>query len=446
MAGLATAGIAVLAFIAGAFTARFDTFPYPQLFASAFDSLEEVGGHVQVGEPSLEAINFWHERLSDEEGLVTHVPDKSFSGYTFYTSAHFHGALLLDVDGEPVHQWELDFEEVWPDPPHVESVSARRIYWRSAHLYPNGDVLVQFYAAGATPYGYGLAKVDRDSELLWSYPRNVHHDMYVAEDGTIYTIDQAFRDTREDPVPGNEHLDPELLEDFIVKLSPEGEELQRVAVFDALASSGYQHVISLHTLGREEGASWDPLHTNSLTLLSEEFAAHHELFEPGQVMISMRSIDTVAVVDMDDERVVWANRGFWFHQHDPDVLDNGNLLIFDNRGHLGPSGGSRLLEVDPITMRLEWMYAGTPQEPFFSEIRSNQQVLPNGNLLINEHNTGRIFEITRDHKIVWEYHNPYSQEEWGVEYVAATSSARRFAADELSFEMTGADAMSNGAQ
>jgi len=40
---------------------------------------------------------------------------------------------------------------------------------------------------------------------------------------------------------------------------------------------------------------------------------------------------------------------------------------------------------------------------------SSAQRLPNGNTLITEGSDGRIFEVTRDHELVWEYISPY----WG---------------------------------
>src|SRR4029450_6349143 len=40
---------------------------------------------------------------------------------------------------------------------------------------------------------------------------------------------------------------------------------------------------------------------------------------------------------------------------------------------------------------------------------SSAQSLPNGNTLITEGSDGRIFEVTRDHQLVWEYISPY----WG---------------------------------
>ncbi|MFH3639540.1 ArsR family transcriptional regulator, partial [Acinetobacter baumannii] len=46
---------------------------------------------------------------------------------------------------------------------------------------------------------------------------------------------------------------------------------------------------------------------------------------------------------------------------------------------------------------------------FYSPYISNMQRLENGNTLINEGSNGRIFEVTRDHDIVWEYISPF----WG---------------------------------
>jgi hypothetical protein len=46
---------------------------------------------------------------------------------------------------------------------------------------------------------------------------------------------------------------------------------------------------------------------------------------------------------------------------------------------------------------------------FYSPFISSAQRLPNGNTLITEGSAGRIFEITSDHEIVWEYISPF----WG---------------------------------
>jgi hypothetical protein len=110
----------------------------------------------------------------------------------------------------------------------------------------------------------------------------------------------------------------------------------------------------------------------------------------------------------------------------------GNILIFDNGGWAGygapnPASAdgvknawrdySRILEINPVTLDIEWRYspyeADLPQPTdsyrFYSPYISNMQRLENGNTLINEGSNGRIFEVTRNHEIVWEYVSPF----WG---------------------------------
>ena len=82
-------------------------------------------------------------------------------------------------------------------------------------------------------------------------------------------------------------------------------------------------------------------------------------------------------------------------QHDPELLPNGHILLFDNHGnYLSPEGISRVIEIDPNTLGIVWQYAGTATRPLASDIRSEQQRLPNGNTLIVESDGGRLVEVT----------------------------------------------------
>ena len=53
-----------------------------------------------------------------------------------------------------------------------------------------------------------------------------------------------------------------------------------------------------------------------------------------------------------------------------------------------------------------WRYAAQPRSAFYSSIISGAQRLPNGNTLIDEGTSGRLFEVTPNGKTVWEYVNP----------------------------------------
>jgi hypothetical protein len=171
-------------------------------------------------------------------------------------------------------------------------------------------------------------------------------------------------------------------------------------------------------------AEGDYFHTNSIDLL--EPAAAGALM-PGArqpVLLSMRELGAIGILDLAEERFGWALRGAWVGQHDPDLLANGNLLLFDNYGHYGAGGISRVIEFDPRSLGIVWQYTGDDAHPFYSGVRSAQQRLANGNTLITESEGGRLFEVAPDGEIVWEYLNPVRGGEAG-EHVAVVSWGQR---------------------
>jgi len=122
-------------------------------------------------------------------------------------------------------------------------------------------------------------------------------------------------------------------------------------------------------------------------------------------LISVFVLNTVAVIDPDRETVVWARTGPWRHQHQPNFLDNGHLLVFDNLG--AGHERSRVQEVDPVSGKLFWQYGGTPEVDLYSKTLGSCQRLPNGNTLITESENGRALEVTRGKRVVWEFYNPH---------------------------------------
>ena len=68
---------------------------------------------------------------------------------------------------------------------------------------------------------------------------------------------------------------------------------------------------------------------------------------------------------------------------------------------------SRVIEVSTSTSEIVWSYTDTPLYNFFSPYISGARRLPNGNTLITEGMFGRIFQVTPDKQVAWEYINPH---------------------------------------
>ena len=151
--------------------------------------------------------------------------------------------------------------------------------------------------------------------------------------------------------------------------------------------------------------SGNTLHLNDV----KTFPSHLEagVFKPGDVMISLRNINTILVFDPDDLRIKFTSVGQVLRQHDPDFLDGNTISVFDNNNLLPDQQAvsSRIVTISAIDGKANIRFAGTADDVFFTDILGKHQSLPNGNVLITESRRGRAFEIDRENAVVWEYYN-----------------------------------------
>lgn len=393
-----------IGYLAGSLTTLSDSFPakYVRSAYQAANSLRLRQAYVNDRYSS----NLWERARSDAAGVVRYDPAAARPGLTLYTSGDAPVARLVDMQGRVVHEWHRPFQDIWDKTSSIaDPVREEQIYLRRAHLFPNGDLLAIYIGVGDTPWGYGMARLDTDSRVLWKHLGRFHHDLAVADDGRIYALTHRFRMR---PVGNHAHLRPPLLEDFLVVLSPDGKTLEEIPLLDVVAQSRFGRLLFrvFHF------TTWDPLHTNAVDVLDEASAAALRrkvpAAAPGQVLLSFRELDggTIALLDVARREIVWALAGAWKSQHDPDILPNGNILMFDNLGDFSVGGESRVIEVDPASGGIVWSYNGSAEDKLHSFWRSAQQPLDNGNVLITESQGARLLEVTRDRRVVWEYVNP----------------------------------------
>jgi hypothetical protein len=346
-----------------------------------------------------------YEPAPAASGVRRHLPARAFPGLNLYVSGHGPEAVLMDMEGRVRHRWRQPLRRAFPqltaDPRH-----GKLDFFTAARLFPNGDLLAIFD-------GLGLVKLDRDSRLLWAYQGGIHHDLDLASDGEIYALERIGGRV---PEVSARHA---VLEDFVAILSPDGRLRRRVSILRALLDSPYAPLV------RDAPDEPDMMHTNTLVLLDGRHAARLPAFRAGNVLVSIPKMDAVAVLDLESGKAVWALKGMWRRQHEPSLLANGNLLVFDN---LGAGNASRVLEIDPVSQRIAWAYGGRPEDGFFTRNLGSCHRLPNGNTLIVESKNGRAFEVTPGGETVWEWVSPERAGERG-ELVAALFDMERLPAD-----------------
>jgi Arylsulfotransferase (ASST) len=418
-----------LCFMWGLITPFSRTFPYGILINSIRGSQAWIVGR-RYADP-YQAFSWVKPRPSKEGfGVTRYDPERAYNGYTLFTAGHTQGAFLIDMRGKIVHEWHLPYREVWNREAAVKNpVPPNRIYLRRAYLYPDGNLLAIYVAAGVTPWGYGLVKMDPHSRPIWAYLDHAHHDMAVGPDGKIYTLVQKIRKV---PFPDLPNVPLPAIEDFVVVLSPDGKPLRRISVYEAFARSRYRSAMNLIT----EWNLGDQIHTNAIKIVTQDIAKRFPFTHVGEVLLSFRNIDAIALLDLTSEKIVWFLSGPWRRQHDPEFLPNGHMLIFDNEGDLARGGESRVLEFDPNDLEIFWQYPSRGGGDFDSAWQGTVQQLPNGNILITESDNARLLEVTRDKKIVWQYRSPLGKGPQ-KDYPALICGGHRFGPQELHFDFNG---------
>jgi hypothetical protein len=305
---------------------------------------------------------------------------RAYIGLNLYVAGNAPEAILMDMDGRELHRWRHDFWETWPDFDQTDVFTAKSYdHFRRAYLYPNGDLL-------AIHSGIGIVRLNRESKVIWAKRGGYHHDLQILDDGEIYILD------------AEEKTEAGVLEDYVAVLDADGNLSRRVSLLACFVNSPYRGLLD------KMPYRGDIFHTNTLEVLDGTHAHRSPLFRSGNLLISVFKLNTIAIIDLEREQVVWALTGMWVRQHQPSLLENGNMMLFDNQGH---GGRTKVIEFDPFSQEVVWAYADRPGAPLFSALSGSAQRLPNGNTLITESNPGRALEVTPGLDIVWEFYCPY---------------------------------------
>ena len=382
-------------------------------------------------------------------GTTIYDPAQTWNGFTVLSVLSTHAVIVIDMNGNVVKRWD-GYNDSAGGP---------------ARILPGGGVIA---ATGARPphqESLELVQRDFDGNVVWRFD---HNQQIETSDGkTIWSVRQHHDWQREDypagyyspeakpAITGSKTLilthtshvlpavsDAMLEDDRLIEISWDGKILwQWVAGehigelgFDAAARAAIHAAPGFNTA--RNGFDW--LHVNSATYVGPNhwFDEGDQRFAPNNVIISSRQASLLAIVARDGS-IVW-RLGPDFSQSEalkkirqiigqhhahfiPKGLPGaGNLLVFDNGGASGygaptpvaPNGSgifaranSRVLEINPVTLELVWSYVSPLH--FYSSNISSAQRLTNGNTLITEGAQGRVFEVTTDGKVVWEYMSPF---------------------------------------
>lgn len=345
-----------------------------------------------------------------------------------------NGVRLLRRDGTIVANWPVSFSKLFPDTRHTPEPPATdwNVDTHGTLILPDGSIVFNFEYSG-------LVKLDRCGSTLWTLPARTHHSIEIAEGGGYwvpgrYTL-AADAATEYPP------FEPPYEVDTIMRVSDAGEILEEFSVPGLFYDSGLAPLLTSTGYAFHPGTAWDNeiVHVNKIAELRSDIAADFPLFAAGDLLLSMRSYNLLAVADPNTRRIKWWKIGPWIRQHDPEFRAGGTIVVFNNNLYRNEeSDGTRppgipgrrtsnIIEIDPVTGATEIIYGEGPGHDMVSAIRGKVELTPAGGLVITEFEGGRVLETDAAGATVWEYINRYSDKE-----VAEVTEARVYPADYFS--------------
>jgi len=404
-------------------------------------------GVVAIG-AVVAAIIVWASPSVFPTGTTIYDPEKAWNGFTVLSPLAGDVAIVMDMNGNVVKRW-AGYNSSAGGPVRV---------------LPGGVVIGAAGANAGKQESLALIARDFEGKELW---RVDHNEQLTGPGGAMtWALRQHHDWQREDfpagyyspsATPGappstaaktlalthRTHAQPAVAEemmledDRLIELNADGRVTWEWVISDHIEELHFDKDAreAIRRGGAVRGA-FDWFHMNSATYVGPNhwYDEGDKRFAPENVVISSRAASIVAIVARDG-KIVWQIGPDYsatpelralrqvIGQHHAHLIPKGlpgagNLLVFDNGGASGygrPNAialngqniyarpTSRVLEIDPVTLKLVWSYTSPT---FFATNISGAQRLANGNTLVTEGPDGRLFEVNQDGVIVWEYVYP----------------------------------------
>ena len=255
--------------------------------------------------------------------------------------------------------------------------------------------------------GTGLAEIDLQGNLLWRLDLNkvmedkelqvIHHDAHMDKDGHIFTL---YR--------------PKTVATF----KEDGK-----TVTDTISGDG---ILELDSLGNvlSKWSAWEHWDIEKDTMLSEyKYDRFHIngmcMDQKGNFLLSAPIEDQIWKVNRQTGEIEWRmgrngdfqmnEEDYFSFQHTPYIMENGDLMLFDN-GLWNEISGAKAFRLDEENKTAQTTIKAMLPAANYTARMGSAYLLPNGNLLQCSSKTGSVLITDLQGNILWQavmYWAPY---------------------------------------
>lgn len=290
-------------------------------------------------------------------------------------------AMVRLSDGEVVHRWLPDYGAMLDTAAHTSRI-AQFVNWTNGKykvyhpsLQADGSLVIK---AEYTP----LLAIDGCANPVWTQDSLMFHHSTEPDGNSGWWSPTVIEPTA---VTG---VSPRFEDDGLTHVAADGTVLETISLTEVLLRHGLQHLV--FQVGDYDD---DPLHLNDI----QPVLTDGPYWKAGDLFLSLRHRSMVMLYRPSTDEIVWMQQGPWMGQHDVDILNDHTIAIFNNRGQSRTNGSgtvdgtSEVLIYDfatgTITNPLQAPMAREKVEALYEGLYT---YLPGGEVVIEDHNSGRI--------------------------------------------------------
>ena len=312
---------------------------------------------------------------------------------------------LVDLRNfQTLHTWNIDVDTVWDNLKKNNGSKWRDIFkdnndkrYQYTHplLLNDGSILF----ADNSP----LIKINKKNKVVWIMDDEpYHHSKEQDIDGNIWVC-VRYNPHKVDDKIVDKTVD-NYYDDGIRKISPDGEIIFDKSMINIFHDNGMEYL--LYAVG-DRNFTYDPIHLNDIQPVNKD----SKYWKKGDVFLSLRHQSMVILYRPSTNKIIWKSAGKFHHQHDVDILDDKRISIFDNNSkdfYNGDvvDGFNRIVIYDFETQNYNYHYNKFLEEQDVRTVTDGRsQILPNGDLMVEETTFGRILYFGLDGSLKWSYVN-----------------------------------------
>ena len=398
------------------------------LFAIGFGSLvrQELVGSIKLGWVSKSALKLAEIPMNTKKILINisahKVEDRfiNMSGFVGTPNSKEKYLLLSRYDGDlkegvvelvnlenfdVLHTWNPDIDAINKLVKQVDEFkylhrdsNNQRANFNHPLLLQDGGLLFQ----STNP----LRKIDACSNLIFQNTHDkFHHSIEKDIDENIWTASILYPQTL--PIEKVGRIisdDGGFRDDAIVKLSPNGKILFEKSVSQIFIDNNMEYLI----FGQGTPFEDDPIHINDIQPVNID----GEFWKKGDVFLSVAAQSMIILYRPSTNKILWKGVGQFSLQHDVDILDNHRISVFNNRTVIN---FENIKSVDAHNEVIIYDFKNNEYSSYLkdsldeNDVRTisqgRSQILPNGDLFIEETDYGRTLYFNADGSLRWTHIN-----------------------------------------